>query len=698
MRETSISKKLTLSNTIAFWITFALLGLVAIVCFAGLNNSFSELLESQTQSHVKRLIEDSKLLQDINKKSRLKLLREKGISLLQRGKIVLTPYMDENSLTALREYLKINYELDDEIGLVSFFVIEDDVIRSWQYISFTDLFTMEDEVIYDPELQSWVGDKKTVFDPDVLKILEADQLSVVSKLYSVGSGKQSQLVEVYDCYTPIFNVDEYTLADLRENKEAIGYLRYIVTHEQLKTLLKEEEKKLAQDIEHFKSNGAQQLAKAKTLLDRVKWETLFILVILGGAISALRGLYLNYYIKTEILDPVIKLSSSLLKVSEGDLSVVIEDSKRKDEIGVMSQSIEKLIETINLAVNEFDKQVEHIECGRFSYRGDDQLFSGSYVDLIAGGNRLIESFIAHLNVIQNMIIIVDSSGKILFANEILRQIVSKSLKEVLGSNIFSLFQWDIDKEVLFDDEVLKKVDKIQLECRIASDDFSYDILATSVEIKARKMQEKTYLLVLVDQTEIQRAQTDMKQALVMVKEAAMAKSLAQNQMVEAARLAGKADIASSVLHNVGNVLNSVNVSVSVLKDKVERSRSGKLGQALSLIQENKDDLGHYLTEDNKGKALLSYLEQLSEVLEKDNVFLKDEICSLEKGVEHIKEIVNVQQRYTKSVFGLQENFSIGDLLNDAIAFNFDVSEGVKVEVVNTVHTEVILSLDRHLLL
>lgn len=698
MREASISKKLSLSNAIGFWITFSLLGLVAVLCFSGLNSSIEKLLENQMKSHVKELIQDSKLARSTYKKSRLKLLREKGISLLQRGQIVLTPYLEEYSLTALREYLKITYESDVEMGLVSFFVMEDEEIQSWQYISTTNTFSINDEVNYDLKSRTWIGTDQSQYDPDIVEILESEKITVKRKQLRVTVDSKPSLIEVLDCYTPIYNQEEETLVGLRLKKEPIGYLRYVITLEQLKLLLIERDQKLENDITRFKKDNADQLTQAKLLLDKVKWDTLLILLLVGGTISALRGLYLNHYIRKEILDPVIGLSSSLEKVSAGDLSIVIENSKRVDEIGTMSQSIEQLVETINQAVTEFDTQVQHTERGEFSYRGNDRNFRGSYVDLIAGGNRLIESFISHLNVIQNMIVIVDSAGEILFANKITRQIVNLDLNEMLQSNVFSIIDWSIDKKQLLDSEAIESEEKVQLECKITIQDKSYEISVTAVHIQSSHVNEQTYLLVLVDQTEIQQAQTEMKQALKLSEEAAREKSEAQNQMVEAARLAGKAEIASSVLHNVGNVLNSVNVSVSVLRDKTDYSKSSKLSKVIDLIEENSEDLNSYLTEDEKGKVLIPYLSQLSEVLISDNQLLQEEILSLEKGVEHIKEIVNVQQRYTKSVFGVEEEFSIRDLVNDAIAFNFDANIEDNITLINEAKINVSLSLDRHLLL
>src|SRR5256885_4046465 len=59
----------------------------------------------------------------------------------------------------------------------------------------------------------------------------------------------------------------------------------------------------------------------------------------------------------------------------------------------------------------------------------------------------------------------------------------------------------------------------------------------------------------------------------------------QQQLRDASRQAGMADVATSVLHNVGNVLNSVNVSANLVTDSLKRSRAAGLGRGVSLLQE-----------------------------------------------------------------------------------------------------------------
>ena len=106
-----------------------------------------------------------------------------------------------------------------------------------------------------------------------------------------------------------------------------------------------------------------------------------------------------------------------------------------------------------------------------------------------------------------------------------------------------------------------------------------------------------------------------------------------------------AEIATNVLHNVGNVLNSVNISSDLISRKLRSSKALGLGKAMQLINEHPDDLGSFLTEDAKGKLLPGYLNQLVGAIAQEQQEMADELTQMNKSVDHIKDIVATQQSY-----------------------------------------------------
>ncbi len=140
------------------------------------------------------------------------------------------------------------------------------------------------------------------------------------------------------------------------------------------------------------------------------------------------------------------------------------------------------------------------------------------------------------------------------------------------------------------------------------------------------------------------------------------------RLVESSRQAGMAEIATSVLHNVGNVLNSINVASTLIAEKTRDSKVTSVARLAALIREHETDLGNFFLNDAKGKQIPGFLTNLASTLERQRDEIMDEVKSLESNVAHIKEIVSMQQNYAKSL-GVLELLKITDLVEDAIRMN-----------------------------
>jgi C4-dicarboxylate-specific signal transduction histidine kinase len=139
----------------------------------------------------------------------------------------------------------------------------------------------------------------------------------------------------------------------------------------------------------------------------------------------------------------------------------------------------------------------------------------------------------------------------------------------------------------------------------------------------------------------------------------------QAELVHVSRIAGMAEVATSVLHNVGNVLNSVNVSVSLVSDELKNSRIASLARVAALMREHQGDISDFLANDPKGKQVPDFLYKLSDHLIREQTALLEEMEQIRKNVDHIKDIVALQQSYSKT-FGTTETISASELLEDAI--------------------------------
>jgi len=137
------------------------------------------------------------------------------------------------------------------------------------------------------------------------------------------------------------------------------------------------------------------------------------------------------------------------------------------------------------------------------------------------------------------------------------------------------------------------------------------------------------------------------------------------QLLEASRQAGMAEVATGVLHNVGNVLNSVNVSATLVAEKLSIQRLNNLQRTAEMLQTRNGDLGEFLVNDPKGRLIPDYLTDLSRHLIAERREVLTELELLTRNIEHIKEIVSTQQTYAR-VAGLIEPVRPDVLMEDAL--------------------------------
>jgi signal transduction histidine kinase len=126
-----------------------------------------------------------------------------------------------------------------------------------------------------------------------------------------------------------------------------------------------------------------------------------------------------------------------------------------------------------------------------------------------------------------------------------------------------------------------------------------------------------------------------------------------------------AEVATSVLHNVGNVLNGANVLASSIASQVQRSEARGVSQLAALLAEHRTDLGRFLGEGDKGQLVCGHLDRLGSHLTKEQAQLAEKISRLSESLQHIKEIVAMQQNHAR-VYGVTETVSLAETVEDAI--------------------------------
>ncbi|HEY5043266.1 MAG TPA: PAS domain S-box protein [Verrucomicrobiae bacterium] len=166
------------------------------------------------------------------------------------------------------------------------------------------------------------------------------------------------------------------------------------------------------------------------------------------------------------------------------------------------------------------------------------------------------------------------------------------------------------------------------------------------------------------------------------------------QLLDTSRQAGMAEIATNVLHNVGNILNSVNVSASVVVDSLKKCKIGNVTKVAAMLREHEHDLGSFITSDTKGRQLPAYLGQLAEQLLADQKAAIAELDLLVKNIGHIKEVVAMQQSYAR-VSGVKEIINVRDLVEDTLRMNAGALARHHVEVIREFEDVPPINVDKH---
>jgi len=171
----------------------------------------------------------------------------------------------------------------------------------------------------------------------------------------------------------------------------------------------------------------------------------------------------------------------------------------------------------------------------------------------------------------------------------------------------------------------------------------------------------------------------------------------RKKLIEASHNAGKAEIASGVLHNVGNALNSMNVSADRALGKVRKLEVQDVAAVANLLLQNEHDLASFVSTDEKGKLVPAFLSELSKHLVDEQNAVLDELKVLSTSVDHITEIVNTQQEYARAS-GVMDTVEPVELVEDAIRINSAAMGRHGVTVIRDFEDVPPLTTDRHAVL
>ncbi|MCS6288725.1 MAG: PAS domain-containing protein [Nitrospira sp.] len=153
------------------------------------------------------------------------------------------------------------------------------------------------------------------------------------------------------------------------------------------------------------------------------------------------------------------------------------------------------------------------------------------------------------------------------------------------------------------------------------------------------------------------------------------------RLMETSRRVGMADVASTVLHNVGNVLNSVNVSVDVVAKTVRQSPVHDVALIAAMLRDHTADLAAFLTQDSKGKQIPSYLTMVAEAVLSNSTVVEKELGSLSRNIDHIRQIVTRQVDLARPGDVVLEPVLFSELFDQALGINRAALEKAGIKII-----------------
>lgn len=169
---------------------------------------------------------------------------------------------------------------------------------------------------------------------------------------------------------------------------------------------------------------------------------------------------------------------------------------------------------------------------------------------------------------------------------------------------------------------------------------------------------------------------------------------AQERLVGLSRSAGMAEVATGVLHDVGNLLNSVNVSTQLIHESLQTSRLRTLRELSRLLAEHSGDLHAFLARDERGQSVVPLLALLSDHLEAERQALLGENREMRKRLEHIQGLVGRHHDYERTD-GSAEACTLRQLVDDALTLSAGSRTSGDLDFVRELQPTPELLIDRH---
>ena len=271
------------------------------------------------------------------------------------------------------------------------------------------------------------------------------------------------------------------------------------------------------------------------------------------------------------------------------------------------------------------------------------------------------------------VILINSDKEIVQINEQAPKILrysnfSQAREEMIGKKCFNCFcNTESDQCPILDlgeTEILFSEKSLITEPR----DEPLFVLKSVISIKLNN--EPLLMEVFVDISE--RKQYELKLAKhgenleCLVKDRTQKLENTQTELLTKAMEAGRAQLSAMILHNIGNAITPVIMNLETLKDTEVKTSNQYLSQCYNDLKNHKETIGDYVTKDNRGKEIASYMGKLINTLEATRLRQEETVDKMRMGLNYVAEILTLQQSYATHELETKQNINLNSIVTDAV--------------------------------
>ena len=246
----------------------------------------------------------------------------------------------------------------------------------------------------------------------------------------------------------------------------------------------------------------------------------------------------------------------------------------------------------------------------------------------------------------------DAEGRFTYANAAFGELIGRAVDQIIGQRDQDIYLPDQAAKIRADDQrIMQSRQPLEYENVVERPGQKQRYLHVKKVPLFTKEQPIGVLTLFWDMTVFRETEEQLRHA--------------QQELIETSRLAGIAEVATGVLHNLGNALNSVNTSATIATDRLREFRLPGVAKVARLLLDQGDRLVEFFATDPRGRQLPDYLEKLAAHLQTERSEILRELEGLRDNVDHIKEIVAAQQSFAH-VSGIVEIVSPAEIIEYAL--------------------------------